>query len=81
MPPEPELLLLCSTSSCLFFIASASFKGGLITDFHWSLLEILEKKKKKICKSPFDLSPEKQGCEMSICWTIDLCLFLNTLQP
>lgn len=42
---EPELQLLCSTSSCLFFIASASFKGDLITNFLCSLLEILEEKK------------------------------------
>lgn len=33
----------------------------------------------KMCKDPFDLSSEKQWCEMSICCTLDLCLFLNTL--
>lgn len=56
---EPQLQLLCTPSSCLFFIASAPFKGDLITNFLCSLLEILEKKKKK-CKDPFDLSSEKQ---------------------
>lgn len=43
---EAELQLLCSTSSCLFFIASAPFKGDLITNFLYSLLEILEREKK-----------------------------------
>lgn len=35
--------------------------------------------RKKMCKDPFDRSSEKQWCEMSICCTLDLRLFLNTL--
>lgn len=41
----------------------------------------LKFQKKKMFKAPSDFSSEKELCEMNICWTIDLCLFLNTLQP